>query len=161
MYIPHLREFYGIVGKVDHDLLYADVVAIQFMGKVGIHIHRQFQLPVANPGHDDIRHIVDYRHGLIFRLVDGHHAGFYLGKVQSIVNDCEQRLSGCFDLSHILLGHGGEFLPQRHLRHTDNGVHGGSDFMTHVSQEIRLHVGRFHQFRILHIQLVLAKSNLR
>ncbi len=89
MHIPHLCKLDGIVRQIDDDLFDADIVAPQLTGNVRVHIHCQFQFLAANPRHDNVCHIIDYGHGLIFRLIDGHHAGFYLGKIQNVIDDCQ------------------------------------------------------------------------
>ena len=58
-----------------------------------------------------------------------------LGVVQDVVDDPQKRLSGNVYFFQVVILFGGKVGFQRQVRHSDNVVHGGTDFMAHVGEE--------------------------
>ena len=71
-------------------------------------------------------------------------AGFDLGKVQNVIDQTQQRISGGFDSLQVLALLGGELGVQCQLRHSQHTVHGRTDLVAHVGQELAFGAaGRF------------------
>ena len=65
-------------------------------------------------------------------------AGLHLGEVEQVVDDAEQRVGRGPDNLEILALIGVEIRLQGQLRHAEDGVHGGTDLMADVGQELAL-----------------------
>ncbi len=112
---------------------------IFFMGAYGQHVGHVFQ------GHAEIK-----VKGLCFKL-----PGLYLGKIEDVVDDCEQRIRALFDGSRKLALFRVQFRIEQQTRHADNAVHRGPDLVAHIGQKLALClVGRTG----LHGQLVGASD---
>ena len=141
-------EFRRIVGKIKQHLLNPNVISKKFIGKIRRHFQHQLHIFLFQPGLNNVGHIVYHGHGFIIHGNNIHFPGFYLGKIQNVVDNRKQRLSGFLNLVDIFPGRRRKLLTQCHFRHPYYRIHWSSDFMTHIGQKIRLHIGGFFHFYI-------------
>ena len=66
-----------------------------------------------------------------------HLASFNLGDVQNVVDQCHQGFGTVHDRDDHFLFAGVEGAMGEGLRHTENAVQGGADFMAHGRQKFR------------------------
>ncbi len=66
-----------------------------------------------------------------------------LGEVEDVIDDREQRFAAHADDLDKLALLGGQLGVQQDVRHADNAVHRGADFVAHIGEKLRFQAGRF------------------
>ncbi len=153
-----LGKLHCIVGNVDDKLFDAYQVAMQFAGNIGGDVQNEFHIFAVDTRHNNIGNIVNNGKHFIFAGNDVQFPRLNFGKVQNVVNNGKQCFARGFDLVHVLPCCGREIFPQRHFRHADDRVHGSSDFVAHIGEEIRLHARCLFRFHVclVHQQFVVG-----
>ena len=132
------RELDGVAPQVDEHLLKPQRVANEHLGDGVVNVKQQLQLlglGVAGVNDGQVANQLVKAERLGVKL---HLAGFNLGKIEDVVQDAQQALGGTFALFGIV------FLPRRQRRglqqvkHAQNGIHGGPDFVAHVGHKLAL-----------------------
>ncbi len=153
-----IGKFRRIVGDIEQNLLDSDIIPQQLIGQIRRNIEDQFNILSLQSRHNNIGNIADNGHRLIIFHIDIHFTGFDFGKVEDIIDDRQKRLPCFLDLTDIVSGRRRKILAHRHFRHTDDRIHGRTDFMAHICQEIGLHIrGTLHIRRRLMNIIFIAR----
>ncbi len=155
------REFDGVAGQVEQDLLQAQGVAHQPRGQGRVDAEQHFHVLVAHVGRQD--------HGQVApQLVQTERVGIerqlarlHLGKVENVVEQAQQRAGRRLGLGGVvvLAPVQGRLLQQ--LQHAQHGVHGRADLVAHVGQEFRLGPARLQRLLLGQQQGVVGGARFR
>ena len=132
----------GVADQVDQHLAQAQRVANQCGGHIGADVKQQFQPLVLRPDDAQIGQVFHHVFQMELCRLEAHFAGLDLGEIKNVVDDAQQiarRRVHLFDVIALL---GAQVGLQRQMRHPNDGIHGGADFVAHVGQKTRLHAGR-------------------
>ncbi len=152
-----VSELRGISNQVYHHLRQARWIAQQHVGNIrmdptgqldpfSLGSNRQRLHRVANPGAQ-----------AEWQPVQIQLAGLDLREIQNVVDQCQQRLPRFPHHVQVLTLGIGQFGVEHEISHADHGIHGGTDFMAHVGQEVAF--GPVGDFRRLLGLLQIAEQH--
>ncbi|MNZ74636.1 hypothetical protein D3C78_930890 [compost metagenome] len=98
--------------------------------------HHQFEVLLANAGGHDGRHVIEHLFHAEWHPLKLEPARLNLGKIEDVVDDPEQRLSGLVDLAYQSMLTIVEPSLLEQVGQPHDGVHGGTDLVAHVGNEI-------------------------
>ena len=148
--LPVLGELDRVIGVVDQDLTETQRVAHQPVRHVGRHGYGQFQ-PLARDllSHqisDIIKHMTQFEVGLL----DPQLAGINLGKIENVVDQPQQMLTGTLNFHQVVALERRWFGLQGQVGHAEDSVHRRANLVAHIGQKRRLglrrHLGPFAGF---------------
>ncbi len=136
-HIPRLGEFEGIADQVGQNLTESVWIAVDHVPRFRRNGHAQRQslfssLFVIEP--DSFSEHLTETEGDVFQ---DQAVGFDLGEIQNVIDDVQQagsRVVHGVGVSALFVVQRGR---QEEFGHAEDAVHGGSNFMTHVGQELR------------------------
>ena len=159
---PALGELHGIVHEVHGHLTQPCGIGHHNLGQVLVQVHHKldvrlgFELDVG-----DVRHLDHQVFQTERNVLDDNFTRFHFGKIQDVVDDVEQGFSAALDLLDVL--HHLRFRRplQGEVRHPNDGVHRGPDFVAHVGQEQTLgRVGLVgFAAKLLHFMVALVEQH--
>ena len=159
-----LRIFYGVGQQVRDDLTDPDIVSVQGLRKPGVYIQLQLQVLLLSPVMDQVHQIIDHSDGFIFYGKDLHLAALDLREVQDPIDQGQESTARILDIHGIFADRRILAFPEDHFIHTDHGIDGGTDLMTHLSQEVGFRLtgrgGFFDGFLQLPVHFRLGTDNL-
>ncbi len=155
-HLPLGRKFDGVAAQVDQNLLQAQGVAPQHVGYGGVNVKQHFNRFVAQVGRQHDRQVAQQAVHTEGLHVQVHLAGFYLGKIQNVVEQAQERARSAFGFAGVV----GLAIVQRCFlqqgQHAQNGVHGGANFVAHIGQKLPFAARRFFGHRTGRLQLGLV-----
>ena len=143
LHFAALGELDGIAGQIEQDLLQAHAVAHHRIRRLIRHTAGERQSFLAGPHGKDVRDLIQHspqaeRGGFQFQF-----ARLDLGRVQQVVQERQEQVGRPPGGLQAVLDGRVDRLPQRHVDHAQDGVHGRAQFVAHIRQEPALgDVGR-------------------
>ncbi len=131
-------ELDRIAGEVDQYLAQAQWIAAQLARDAGINLDEELQPLASHFLRDLIGDIRDHSVQLESKCFQFEHAGFNLGKIENVVDQGQQMLAGIQNFLDIVALLEVEFGFERQMRHADDAIHRGANFMAHVGKEFAL-----------------------
>ena len=151
------RELHGVAHEIDEYLTKAAGVATQERRQGGRDVAAQRKVLEIGLWRKQIEHAFDQVGRIEGDVLEFQPVRFQFGEIEDVVDDGEQRLGGFADRFRIDLLIAVELGIQKHPCHTDDTVHGGTDFMAHGGQEFGFDDGSLLRFVPRHGQ-VLGES---
>ena len=137
-------EFDGVTDKVDDDLLQPAGITAPRIAHGRWDVEQQFQPFFARLDRERFDGLGEFLAERKLDRLELKLAGFDFGKVENVVDEPQQRVGRVFDRFHITPLSRVQGRAQRQIRHANDGVHWGADFVAHVCQEVALGTtGRF------------------
>ena len=146
---PFRSKFHRIGQKVNQYLVETHRITVHIFYKYFLDINIKQLIPGLHLRLNDIDYIIHYfpqRHG---RFIQRHLAALNFGHIQYVIDQPQQMLTGQGNFAQAV-NHPVFIIniPLGNFRHTDNGIHGGTDIMAHAGKKLTLcHIG---MYRICH-----------
>ena len=136
--LPLLGELHGIANEVDEDLLEALEVSDKFARELGIDVEVQFETFLRRAVSENIDRLGEKGVDLDRELLQLHLGGLELGEIEDVIDEVEERLAARADHVHQLFLLGLQAELNEETGRTDDAVHRGANFVTHVGEEVPL-----------------------
>ena len=137
--MPALGRIFDRVGEDVHQHLIQAVGVCQYVFVLQMGVYRKGLAALACLLTDDAVQLADLLGQVHFFHIQGGLAALDAAHIQNIIDDAQQQLTGAFQLAQML----GQFFRLVQLvfhqgGNADDGVHGGTDVVAHVGEEVRL-----------------------
>ena len=137
--MPALGRIFDRVGEDVHQHLIQAVGVCQYVFVLQMGVYRKGLAALACLLTDDAVQLADLLGQVHFFHIQGGLAALDAAHIQNIIDDAQQQLTGAFQLAQML---GQLFRLVQLVFHqggnADDGVHGGTDVVAHVGEEVRL-----------------------
>ncbi|HKP04767.1 MAG TPA: hypothetical protein VJU77_15550 [Chthoniobacterales bacterium] len=137
-HIPAVGELDRVVDQVRKDLTQAHRIANHVIGHPSGNIGRELKTFLVGPERERFEQVPDAISETETDIFQLHLAGFDLGKIQDIVDQPKERMSGGFRHVEILPLGAIETRFEDQVRHADDAVHRGANLVAHVRDEFAL-----------------------
>ena len=129
-------EFDGVGGEIEEDLAESARVAGRVYGEGGVEVDSEFETLLLGLGGEELQGGIHHGPEFEFDEIDLHFTGFNFGKIEDVVDECEESFTAGPDgfREEALLA--GKIGVEEESCHTDNSVHGGPDFVAHVGEKL-------------------------
>ncbi len=130
--LAFFREFEGVAEEIDENLAEADGIANQFIRNGGRHIGDEFQRFLRGADAEGLDDISDQLAEAKVNIFELHETGLDFGKVEDVIDDGQEGAGGFLGEGEVFPLFVGEVGVEGEIGHSENAVHGGADFVTHI-----------------------------
>ena len=146
-HLPVAGELHGVIHEIQQDLAQPQRIAHQIAWNRAVDIDDQLQTFFPALAADQATGVVQQLLHLERGFLESKLAGLDLGKVQDVVHDAQQVLTGRLHLVDVVPLPGRQLGLEHQVRQADDRVHRSADLVAHVGEETGLGLGgRFGQF---------------
>ncbi len=131
-----VRELDRVTDEVDQNLVQAVRVTDQRAGDVGRQVAGEFEAFFVRPHGQDLDGLLDQVAEIEFDRLELDMAGLDFRQIEDIVDQMQQVAAGAPENAQILALIGREIRLPQQIRHPDDCVHGGPDFMADAGRKL-------------------------
>ena len=131
-------EFDGIANQIRDHLANSAAISAEVSRKPRRVLHKQVKLLFLRLGRQHRGNLLDQQTQIQWVGFNQQFSRFDFRKVQNVINDGEQGIARITYRLGVFPLLGGKVGIQEHIGHANDAIHGSSDFVAHVRQEVTL-----------------------